>query len=82
MITPREPFLMIKDLGASTLNLTCYYWIDAFDPEVSAPTVKNLAVTRVLKELSDAGYYLPSDILEIKNYKETDLKALTKDNKT
>lgn len=82
MTEPRRPFVMIKDLGASTLNLTCYYWIDAFDPKVSASKVKNLAVTKVLSALTEAGYYLPSDILEIKNYRESNLKALTKSENT
>jgi len=78
MHQPRTPLVMVKDLGASTLNLTVYYWIDAFDPKVSGAVVKNKAVNEVLSVLGDAGYYLPSDILEIKNYHETDLKALTK----
>lgn len=77
MHQPRTPLVMVKDLGASTLNLTVYYWIDAFDPAVSGVTVKNQAVSKVLGALGEAGYYLPSDILEIKNYHETDLKALT-----
>lgn len=78
MHTPRTPLVMVQNLGASTLNLTVYYWIDAFDPEVSGAVVKNRAVSKVLTALTEAGYYLPSDILEIKNYHETDLKALTK----
>jgi small-conductance mechanosensitive channel len=28
MTEPRKPFVMVSELGASTLNLTCYYWID------------------------------------------------------
>ncbi len=78
MTEPRKPFVMINELGSSTLNLTCYYWIDAFDPEVSAAKVKNQAVERVLKALEEAGYYMPSDILEVKNYRGDDLKALTR----
>ncbi len=78
MTEPRKPFVMVSELGASTLNLTCYYWIDAFDPEVSPPMVKNRAVEAVLKALDEAGYYMPCEILEVKNYRESDLKALTR----
>jgi hypothetical protein len=33
-------------------------------------------VEAVLKALDEAGYYMPCEILEVKNYRESDLKAL------
>ena len=78
MTMPRKPTVAISNLGTSTLNLTAYYWIDAFDKSISAVDVKNEAVNHVLEALTEAGYYLPGDILEIKNYKESELKALNR----
>lgn len=78
MMEPRKPAVAITNLGASTLNMTAYYWIDAFDKSISAVEVKNEVVNSVLEALTKAGYYLPGDVLEIKNYKESELKALNK----
>ena len=71
----RAPSVSISSLGASTLNLTAYYWIDTFDPSVSGLKVKTEAIRQVLLALKEAGFYLPSDVLEIKNYRESSLKA-------
>ncbi len=78
MTVSRQPSVLINELGTSTINVTCYYWVDAFDPAYNFIEVKNQAVVSVLQRLDEAGYYMPSDILEIKNYKEADLKALTR----
>lgn len=78
MHEPRKPFVMVSDLAASTLNVGVYYWIDAFDPAISASIVKNQAVAAVLSALNEAGFYLPSEIMEIKNYNNSDLMAVTK----
>lgn len=64
----KAPSVLISELGSSTLNLTAYYWLDTFDGSVSALEVKNQAVEQALGALGAAGFYLPGDIMELKNY--------------
>lgn len=78
MTDSRKPAVAIRDLGASTLNMTAYYWIDAFDKSISAVDVKNEAINRVLGALAEAGFYLPGDILEVKNYKDSELRGFNR----
>jgi hypothetical protein len=43
------------------------------DPDTSGLKVKADAMERTVLALSDAGYYLPADIVEIKNYQNNSL---------
>lgn len=65
----KNPFIAMSDLPASTVNLTVYFWIDTFDETVSGIALKNELVEKTLHALAEAGFYLPSDILELKPYK-------------
>jgi small-conductance mechanosensitive channel len=71
----KGPSVSYSSLGASSLNLTAYFWIDTEDPKVSAGTVRTEAVDKVLSALDEAGFYMPGDIVEMKNYKEVELKT-------
>ncbi len=75
----KSPSVSIGSLGASTLNLTAYFWIDTYDPEVSAGKVKTQAIDDVWRALDEAGFYMPGDIIEMKNYKGIDLKTASSD---
>lgn len=71
----KAPSVLVSQLGSSSLSLTAYYWLDTFDKEVSGAKVKNQAVEQVLGDLEAAGYYLPGDILELKNYNGQGLRV-------
>lgn len=79
--TDKETTVAVSNLGASALELTVYYWLDTFDSNVSAGKVKTLAVDKTLQALDKAGFYLPGDILEMKNYKDENLTMKTPTNK-
>lgn len=64
----KAPSVLISRLASSSLNLTVYYWLDTFDQNVSGIEVKNRAVEQSLQALDGAGFYLPGDIMEIRNY--------------
>lgn len=74
----RAPTVAVANLGSSTLDLTIYYWTDAFDPNVSAVQIKNQAVVAVLAALGKAGYYLPADIVEMRSYRDKDIPQTPK----
>jgi len=78
----KSPTVFISEPATSTLNLAAYFWIDTYDPEISGLTLKSDVINRVLVALAQAGYYLPADILELKNYNQTTLSAALTSNGT
>lgn len=71
----KSPSVTIKELSSSTINLNAYFWIDDFDSRSSIFRIKVEAVERCIEALVAAGYYMPSDIIEIKNYNDFELKT-------
>ncbi len=71
----KKPFIGIGDLNSSSMNLDVYFWIDTFDKSISITQIKNRTISRVLDALADAGFYLPGDVIELKNYQEKELKT-------
>ncbi len=71
----RKPSVAIRDLGASSLNLTVYYWLDTFDKSVSGGKVRIEVIKSVLDALGNKGFYLPGDIVELKNYSKENLRV-------
>ncbi len=70
LIDGRSPSVSVESLGTSTVNLEILYWLDTFDTSFPAVKVKTRLAKDVLDALENAGFYMPSDILEIKNYKD------------
>ena len=64
----KPPSVMLGSLDASTFTLTAYFWINTYDPDVSAGRVKTQAVDKVITQLNGAGFYLPGNIVEMKSY--------------
>jgi small-conductance mechanosensitive channel len=65
----KPPSVSLGSLDSSTFTLTAYYWLDTYDPEISAGGIKTQAVDKVLTNLEKAGFYMPGDIIEMKPYK-------------
>lgn len=66
----KAPTVVISSLGASTINLTIYFWIDTYDHSVSRLTVKTNAIREVVQALLKGGIQMPSDIMELKTYND------------
>lgn len=66
----KKPNIVIKDLGASSLNFKVIYWIDMFDSKYSAAEIKKQATFKILARLNTEGVGMPGDIVELKNYNE------------
>lgn len=66
--------VFISNLNTSTLDLSVQYWLDTFDKKTSSLSVKTQAINNVLIVLNEAGFYLPGNVLELKNYNQDDLK--------
>ncbi|MEM0993148.1 MAG: mechanosensitive ion channel family protein [Bacteroidota bacterium] len=66
----KKTVVFISKVNTSTLDLTVQYWLDTFDSKYSGLDLKTKAINNTLNALSDAGYYLPGNVIEMKNYKE------------
>lgn len=64
----KSPSVGIGEMTASTLNLDVYYWLDTFDKSISGGKVRIDAITTILARLEKEGFYMPGDIVELKNY--------------
>jgi small-conductance mechanosensitive channel len=62
----KSPSVTIDSLGASSLKLIVFYWLNTFDKSVNGGMVKVQAIDNVLKALQREGFSLPGDVLEIK----------------
>lgn len=64
---------LIKNLGASTINIQVQYWVNTFNKKHNAVEIHSQAIKKTLNALESAGVNLPGDIIEIKNYKNLPL---------
>ncbi|MEZ4885581.1 MAG: mechanosensitive ion channel family protein [Chitinophagales bacterium] len=71
----RAPSVFIKDLNTSTLDITVQYWRDTFDSQFSALDIRTNSIKQCLTALDKAGFYLPGEVVELKNYNNLELKA-------
>ncbi len=76
----KQPMVIITEPATSTLNLTVFFWIDTYNPEISGLKVKSEVINRVFNALNTAGFYLPADIVELKNYDSTKLTTIIQSN--
>jgi small-conductance mechanosensitive channel len=69
----KKPQVVYGELSSSTLNVNVQYWINTFESKVPGLVLKRNLIDKVLDALNKHGYYLPSDIIEVKAYKDKDL---------
>ena len=72
----KAPSAGVSDLSASSITITVYFWLDTFDSQINAGAVRTQAIDRVLTALGKAGFYLPGDVIELKNYNQEELRGL------
>lgn len=70
VITDRKGInVFMSNMNTSTLDITAQYWLDTFDKRYSGAKIKTEIALKVLSELESKGYYLPGNVVEIKNYR-------------
>jgi len=70
-----KPFVAIDQFATSTVNLSVFYWVNVFNKRIDVTRTKNTTMTAVIEELTQKGFTLPADILELKTYREYPLKV-------
>ena len=64
----RGPNVFVQELNPSAVVLGVQYWLNTADPNVSGLAVKTEATHKVIQALRVAGYHLPKEVLEIRDY--------------
>ena len=65
-----EPFVIINNFGASTVDLKIHFWINTRDFLGSTTVLKSHVMVSVFKRLKSDGFTLPANIVELKIYQE------------
>jgi len=76
----RAPVISIGELTDSYLNVNAKYWIDIIENKVPAHGIRTQLIDNVIDQLTKAGYYLPGNVVEIKNYKDDNIKTEKREN--
>ena len=66
VLTDREPFAVVDELAASTVNLKVFFWTDTDDYRRATLELRSRVMNRVKVALMKGGYALPPDILELR----------------
>jgi small-conductance mechanosensitive channel len=66
-----ENFVIEDELAASTVNLKVFFWVDTVDYRRASRVLRGLIIKEVKEALANADFNLPSDVVELKLYKNT-----------
>lgn len=67
----KKTTVLIDELTASTINFKIQFWIDTFKSTSKTyhNSIRSAIIDKVVQNLTQNGFYLPSTIVEIKKYK-------------
>lgn len=71
----KSPSVAVDDIQHNAIILNVYYWLDTFDKEVNGSKIKIEVVDRLISKLRRNGFTLPGNVVELKNYKNLELKG-------
>ncbi len=66
-----ENFVIEDELAASTVNLKVFFWVDTYDYRRASRVLRGLIIKEVKEALAAQDFNLPSDVVELKLYKNT-----------
>jgi len=66
-----ENFVIEDELAASTVNLKVFFWVDTVDYRRASRVLRGMIIKQVKEALGNADFNLPSDVIELKLYKNT-----------
>ena len=75
----KAPEVWVTELAESTLNIQVTFWVNTFERTISDAVVKSSAILMVLTTLEKGGFNMPARIVELKNYRDKELKTSASD---
>jgi small conductance mechanosensitive channel len=74
VMTDKNPFAVVEEMATNTMNIRCYFWSETDDYKKGVLITKSKVVSTVKQALTEAGFTLPANVLELKMYdKRVDL---------
>lgn len=64
----RKPFAVAEEMATNTVNIRCFFWSQTDDYKKGVLITKSNVVATVKQVLTDKGFTLPANILELKVY--------------
>jgi small-conductance mechanosensitive channel len=71
----KKPNAWVLELSESTLNIQVTFWVNTFDRKISDLEVRTDAIITVLTALEKAGFNMPAQVLEIKNFQNKEFRT-------
>ncbi len=71
----KGPNAFVNNLGSSSMELNVQIWIDTFDKTFNSSNLVSDAMISCITALDNAGYNMPGDIIELKNYNNDQIKV-------
>jgi small-conductance mechanosensitive channel len=68
ILNDKEPFVVAEELATNTVNLRVFFWVSTDDYRKGVLITKSHIIAQVKNALSDAGFTLPANIVEMKVY--------------
>lgn len=65
ILSERAPNIFLSDFTAGGMTLMVQYWFNTDDPNVSSLAIKTQAISQVIKALTEAGFSLPTNRMEV-----------------
>lgn len=66
-----ENFVIEDELATSTVNLKVFFWVDTVDYRRASRILRGMIIKEVKVALADRDFNLPSDVVELKLYKNS-----------
>jgi len=68
----KKTAVVINEFATNTINVKVLFWIDTFQSTSRTfhHSIRSQVMNDVVVELTEKGFYLPANIVEIKNYKQ------------
>lgn len=77
VLEKKEPFVIVEELAASTVNLKIFFWTDTDDYRKGVLVTRSEVIKKVKEVLSENGITLPANIQELKLYEKADALPVT-----
>ncbi len=59
------PFIIVNELGANSINLKVFYWVNTETAKISLPIIKGDAIEKSLFALKEGGVNIPFDSMQV-----------------
>lgn len=78
----KEPLVIIAGTDSNAVLFRLLFWVDTFDRSLPVATIRSNVMGTAIKALMAEGFYMPSSIVELRNYRDGALDISTTQNRS